>query len=291
MTTISAKHIAIAIASCLIASCSSDSDDTPDTEQTTFQEGQFIDSPVAGLTYETSTSTGITDTNGFFNYSTGETIQFSIGELEFPSVNAADIITPIELAVGAANPEALGTNIAMLLQSLDEDGDSSNGINIFADASLAAAPIDFDVSVEEFMANPDVINLVANSGSVTTTLISPEAASAHLLATLADLNGQGTGEPEEGIAGYWAVEGAGDYVLIEQSGDITFYDLQISDECYNLRTGAVTQVEGSLYNVITDDGESQQLIITRDVDTLNILLVGTLNLVIDSSSADLPLCS
>lgn len=78
----------------------------------------------------------------------------------------------------------------MLLQSLDEDGDPSNGIRISADAALVAAPINFDVSIEEFIANPDVINLVANSGSVTTSLISAEVATAHLLTTLAGLSGQ-----------------------------------------------------------------------------------------------------
>ncbi len=291
MITINAKYIAIAIASCLITSCSSDSDEAPDTEQNTLQMGQFVDSPVAGLTYETNTSTGITDESGYFNYSSGETIQFSIGELVFPVVSATDIITPIELAEGGTNPEAMGTNIAMLLQSLDEDGDTSNGIRISADAALVATPINFDVSIEEFIANPNVINLVANSGSVVTTLVSPEAASAHLLTTLVDLNGQGAGDSGEGIAGFWAVEGSGDYVLIELSGDITFYDLQTSEECHNLRTGTVTQVEGSLYNVITDDGDSQQVVITRDVDTLNILLIGTLNLITTSGPADLPLCS
>lgn len=85
----------------MLASCSSDSDETPDTEQTTLQQGQFVDSPVSGLTYATNTSTGFTDDNGYFSYSAGETIQFSIGELEFPGVTAIDIITPIIMAAGA----------------------------------------------------------------------------------------------------------------------------------------------------------------------------------------------
>ncbi|MGJ8530089.1 hypothetical protein [Maritalea sp.] len=293
MTTMKPKYIAIAIASCLIASCSSDTEETSTTEESdsTFLEGRFIDSPVSGLDYATATNTGTTDVNGSFSYTAGETIQFRIGELFFPTVMTSDIITPIEMAVGGTYSEALGTNVARLLQSLDEDADTSNGIQIPVEAALVASAVNFDVPIEEFAANPDVINLVANSGSDSTSLIPADTATAHLLATLADLTNETTEDTGEGIAGYWGAAEAGDYIQIEQNGAITFYDFQELDSCYVVRTGTVTQVEGALYNVETDDGISQQVVITRNGDMLNILLVGSLVLTTDSGPAELSICS
>lgn len=283
--------IAMTISPLFLTACGSDSNETTSTEETVLQEGHFVDSPVSGLTYRSDAVGGLTDTDGGFSYSAGESITFSIGELYFPRVIAADIITPIELSEGSANPEAMSINIAMLLQSLDEDGDTSNGISIPADAALVSVPINFDVSVEEFTANSNVINLVANSGSVTTSLVSPETASDHLLMTLAELGGQDDVEMGEGISGFWSIEGSGDYVLIEDSGAITFYDHVITHDCHSILMGTVTLVEGPLYEVATDDGMSQQLVITRDGDTLNILLVGTLTLETSATSADLQICS
>lgn len=72
-------------------------------------------------------------------------------------------------------------NIARLLQSMDSDNNPGNGIEILEMATSSAIQIDFTVSPEEFSNNTDVINLVANSGSVSTLLISADPAKSHLL--------------------------------------------------------------------------------------------------------------
>jgi hypothetical protein len=63
----------------------------------------------------------------------GDTITFSISNLTLGLVSGTDggVITPASLVgtpTDASNPEAL--RIAILLQSLDDDGDTSNGITI-----------------------------------------------------------------------------------------------------------------------------------------------------------------
>ena len=44
------------------------------------QRGQFLDSAVSGLWYETETLSGFTDVEGFFEFLPGETIRFFLGE-------------------------------------------------------------------------------------------------------------------------------------------------------------------------------------------------------------------
>lgn len=158
-------------------------DDTDPTD-TAVLNGVLIDSAVMGVNYSTDTQSGVTDDSGAFDYLAGEQITFSIGTLQFPAVAAQEVISPVDLAVGSNDPTATTTNIARLLQSLDLDGDPDNGIVIPPQAAQSAAPIDFNVTEAAFGENPEVINLVANSGSTNTTLISAIEANAHLSETL-----------------------------------------------------------------------------------------------------------
>ena len=146
--------------------------------------GVFVDSAVEGATYATLTQSGTTNAEGEFSYLAGEQVTFSIGNAQLPAVAAASQITPVDIAASSATPAAMTTNIARLLQSLDQDGNPDNGITISADAAVSASQLNFDVSVEEFENNAEVINLVANSGSVNTSLISAEEANSHLNSTL-----------------------------------------------------------------------------------------------------------
>ncbi|MET0356138.1 MAG: hypothetical protein ABW044_05130 [Cellvibrio sp.] len=142
--------------------------------------GKFVDSAVGGIGYKTATQTGVTNSAGEYEYVEGETVTFFIGDLELPPVLARGVITPLNIAEtdDANNPVVV--NIARLLQSLDADGDPSNGISIPANAEAIATEVDFNVSVAAFAANSAVTTLIANSGSVTTTIISENAAVSHL---------------------------------------------------------------------------------------------------------------
>lgn len=154
-----------------------------DTEATVLT-GVFVDSPVEGVTFATESQSGITNALGEFSYLAAEQVTFSIGVTEFPATTAAPQVSPVDMAASSSDATAMTTNIARLLQSLDADGNPDNGITIPATAAAVSASINFDVSVVDFENDPVVINLVANSGSVTTALISAEDANAHLESTL-----------------------------------------------------------------------------------------------------------
>jgi len=170
----------------LLTACGSDSNDaTVEEPQTTLQTGVLIDSKVANISYQTDSQSGLTNIHGEFKYLAGESITFSIGALKFPAVKAAGVITPMTLAGHPSVYNQSATNIGMLLQSLDEDGVLAGGITIPAGA-VDAVPqtLDFNVPTAEFVINADVINLVANAGSLRTRLITATDAQTHMQASL-----------------------------------------------------------------------------------------------------------
>ena len=109
----------------LLAGCGSSDSTTIDTTST----GYFIDAAVQNAHYKTSSGKeGVTDAQGQFEYKAGDSVTFSLGKLELgtavPSANG--LITPKSLS------DQNDTVVLMLqtLQSLDSDGNVSNGITI-----------------------------------------------------------------------------------------------------------------------------------------------------------------
>ncbi|OUS39711.1 hypothetical protein A9R00_09205, partial [Oleispira antarctica] len=174
----------IALTGCGGSSSSSDGGDAGDKGDgipPVVKTGVFIDSKVANLSYKTETQTGVTNAQGEFNYLAGERVTFSIGELEFPVVTAAGVITPMTLAGDASIYNQKATNIAILLQSLDDNGNAADGITIPAEAATSVFnALDLSMPTEQFLNNAAVINMVANSGSITTSLVSAADAQNHL---------------------------------------------------------------------------------------------------------------
>lgn len=129
-----------------------------DGNDPTVQTGIFVDSPVAGIGYRTATQDGFTNELGEYNYLPGEKVTFFIGGLEFPEVTASGMVTPADIA---ADP-AVRTNILQILQTLDDDGDPSNGISIREEATAAfTGPLpdltdpNFDTQVQAILTEID----------------------------------------------------------------------------------------------------------------------------------------
>jgi hypothetical protein len=119
--------LSISTAIALLTGCGGSSSDTP-TDATTTITGQFIDSAVEGLDYSCSSgTTGTTNANGDFTCNVGDTVTFSINGFEIGSATADTTITPKTLQ---PNDDVAMTNIAQLLQTLDSDGNTANGITI-----------------------------------------------------------------------------------------------------------------------------------------------------------------
>ncbi len=166
----------------LLIACSSGDD--PDSSQ---RQGFFVDSAVSGLDYATDTIAGKTGMAGEFSYQAGESIRFSIGALQLPAISAADLVTPLTVFDARNINDTRSINLSRLLQSLDTDGNPENGIEI---SPLAAASAPSSVDFSSLAFDQEVANLVANSGSITTSLIDADSAKSHLQQTLEN-NGLG----------------------------------------------------------------------------------------------------
>ncbi len=183
--------------------------------------GTFIDSAVSGMRYETSSGLkGTTDTNGAYQYKTGDTVMFYIGDLLIGSATATGVLTPISLVPNALDESnTLVINIARFLQSLDMDSNPINGIvissTVAAEATKAVAAgttLDFTANgqtVFDNNANALVVMLRTAAYGDSQPLVSVTAAQAHLRTTLLQArNGFYAGSYSEigATGGTWAIE-------------------------------------------------------------------------------------
>lgn len=114
--------------------------------------GRFIGAPVAGLKYtvepsqlpcEATAAGCVTDENGTFEYKAGDLVTFMLGEQTLGTVQGQGVVTPqtVAEAIVADNPganvETVRNNLLVFLQSLDDDGNPENGINIAPEVSSA----------------------------------------------------------------------------------------------------------------------------------------------------------
>lgn len=175
----------------LLSACGGGDSSSADGGSTTpAQTGTLTDSAVAGVQYTSSGGfSGTTDALGHFKYNPGETVTFKLGSLTLGTITAtgtAATITPIELATaaGVTNQNKV-SNLLVLLQSLDSDGDASNGITIPAAVATAltstvATALDLSQAPATFASgsNSSLTGLIVAAGG-SAALVTVEEAQAH----------------------------------------------------------------------------------------------------------------
>ena len=140
------------------------------------EQGQFVDSPVSGLAFSTSSGIqGVTDGEGNFTFNPGDTITFDFFSSKLPPVSGKGIVTPNDIAAAAESPGDMALNIARFLQTLDADANPNNGISLPAYQNLE--PMDFTLPTSEF---ENEASVALGRLSNTTQLVSAEQAQAHL---------------------------------------------------------------------------------------------------------------
>lgn len=160
------KIIATAILGLSLIGCGgsggSSSGDTTPTELAT-NTGAFVDSPVEGLQYSTTTLSGNTDNQGRFQYKDGETVTFKIGNLELGSAKGGKLMTPLTLTGenDLNNISSKVTNIARILQSLDENSSNSGLIKI--PSSLK----DLEISNIDLESDADLNTILSEAQTIT----------------------------------------------------------------------------------------------------------------------------
>ncbi len=194
--------------------------------------GVFIDAEVAGLTVQSGSSAPhMTDANGFFTYTVGQPITFSVGGVALGTLaDGAARITPNDFMVPL--------NIARFLQTLDADGNPGNGI----DLTLAAMALANTTVSSVVFENGDATAFAGNIAAAVSTAAVATAATGGI-ATLIDeatammnlMNGTNTVFTNAEIAGMA-------FVIVEPG------DPEIELARFN--------ADGSLNSVLSDDTTS-----------------------------------
>lgn len=153
--------------------------------------GYYYDSLVSGLAYESRsdgvvTHSGVTGENndpGRFSHAEGGTVSFSLGDVSLGETVAKERVTPFDIAgiaeeaiggcdVGGVLPEDTNAfrrvaNLAILLQTLDADGDDTNGIEIRSEvaALFEGLTIEVDQPSTAFQTNGALLNLLEEANN------------------------------------------------------------------------------------------------------------------------------
>jgi hypothetical protein len=169
----------------------------------TVDNGQLIDAPVQGVRYESGSVSGVTGDLGEFQYETGGTVRFFIGDIALgEAVRGKAVITPIDLVPNGTIDTPAVVNIARLLQSLDSrPGD--NRITIPAALRVEAVRsngavdtsiryLDFSDETAFVNAATQLVSTLTASYPFTAVLVDRQSARKHLARTL-DAAGISTG--------------------------------------------------------------------------------------------------
>ncbi len=151
------------------------------------QSGQFLDSAVSGLTYETQSRSGVTDANGRFYYWPGEIVIFRLQGLYIGEAPGAAVLTP-SLITPTDKHTDYSINVLRLLQSLDSDQTPSNGITLRS--WQITQNINLNQSADSFTTAQgviDLINAASAANNTQVTLVSAGSASDHFGDTLKTL--------------------------------------------------------------------------------------------------------
>lgn len=124
--------------------------------------------PVSGLRYRSASQSGVTNERGEFGYRAGESVTFYLGGLVFgsaagaPRINLAHLINSVAGNIDKLHSPAM-TNLARLVQSLDQDGVTEGGVSIAPAVHALIGPgfINYNQAEIEFEADPAVVSLFA----------------------------------------------------------------------------------------------------------------------------------
>ena len=112
----------VAVASLLLVGCGN-GESTTNSSAPMVGTGYYVDSAIKGVDYSCGTQSGTTDIEGKFSFEKNQNCTFKVGNVLLREVNASTLKDGITILED--NP-----NTARFLQTLDKDGNASNGIEV-----------------------------------------------------------------------------------------------------------------------------------------------------------------
>jgi hypothetical protein len=155
--------------------CGSSDDSSNETASGPF--GYYLDSAVEGANYICGDLNGTTDKDGKFNFQTGKDCTFSIGKVLLRTVKAEQLKNAVKVVED-------NVSVAAFLQTLDADGNASNGITILPKTAKVFKDNGFTTLPQDDANLSHIMNTVAgNISGYHGNLVSKTDASQHIKTT------------------------------------------------------------------------------------------------------------
>jgi len=157
-------------------------DSASDNPPPQISTGTFLDERVQGLDYSTPTQSGKTNSNGEFQYQSGENVTFSLYGQELSVVPGYSVITPLDNTSDTLHAD-YAINIMRFLQTLDTDGIPSNGITL-PDVATGVMNVNFNQSMVTFASDSNVLSFIQGNTNVSVLNVSAADAVTHFQNTI-----------------------------------------------------------------------------------------------------------
>ncbi|CAA6803750.1 MAG: Unknown protein [uncultured Sulfurovum sp.] len=159
----------VAVASLVLVGCGGGSS----TTSTSTGTGFYVDAAIQGVDYTCGTQAGLTDSSGKFTFDTNQGCIFKVGNVLLREVNASTLSNGMTIFEDNADT-------ARYLQTLDTDGDATNGIDVSSSAKkLPHTTIPTDNAVLQSIQS----DLSANDADYNGRVVSPSETQTHLTET------------------------------------------------------------------------------------------------------------
>jgi len=174
------------VASLLLVGCGSSGSSTASSTGT----GYYVDSAIQGVDYSCGTQNGTTGEDGNFTFEVNQKCTFTLGSLTLREVDAS--VLKDGLTILEDHPD-----VARLLQTLDKDGNASNGIDIPSSAkSLNLSEVPTDDAVLGTIRD----DIKAKDEDYNGRVITVEESQSHLTQTREEIKNDGTITQYDGIS-------------------------------------------------------------------------------------------
>ena len=229
----------------------------------TVGKGTYIDSAVSGISYICGEETGVTDENGQFSFEVGASCTFFIKDIELRKV-AKDSLHD-KVIIFEDHPK-----VAQFLQTLDSDGDPSNGITIdpkvieLLDGTLPESEAELEALVERIREAAKKDKSIKYRGDVATE----EEAQQHLEETRQELDNT----PPTIILNGVTPMNINQNASFEDPGITATDDYYDADEIVITTTGTVDTTTPDSYTITytATDGASNSATATRVVNVVDV---------------------
>jgi len=245
------------VASLLLIGCGGSGSSSGTTSTT--GTGYYVDAAVKGIDYTCGSHSGVTGEDGNFTFEVNKKCTFKLGNLTLREVNAS-VLTD-GLTILEDHPD-----VARLLQTLDSDGNASNGIDVHTSAK--------ELNLNEIPTDDTVLatirdDIKAKDSEYNGRVVSIEESLSHLTQTREEIKNDGKRTQYTGVTSAETTAYFGD----KENNLIVVVDVENMKVIKNIATGHEKSYAAEVIKTRASHGESnpKMYVDNRGSDVIDVL--------------------